>query len=130
MRFGLFTALAAAQIAAVVIEPPTPPVPTIGPEDGAPPRRLRLTRETRALARKVGILFDGQQRSDVLAYDADDGWIEIQNHEGRLFGPVEPYWRHPPTVEPPRVPELQASTEARAEAKRARKAAKRLGRAA
>ncbi|MEI9428699.1 hypothetical protein [Mesorhizobium sp. Cs1299R1N3] len=95
----------------------------------AAPRRYRLTRENFSTARTIGILFNGVPRNDVIAYDADEGWIETQSNRGRQNGRVEPYWRKfEETIERPQVDPVGRIN--RAEAKRARKAAKIAGRVA
>ncbi|MER9652505.1 hypothetical protein NKJ26_03170 [Mesorhizobium sp. M0152] len=120
---------AATMGAAFAREPSNRLAVTFGPDrTEAPPRRFRLTRDNFHLGRTIGILFDGVPRRDVLAYDADEGWIETERHNSRLNGRVEPYWRKfEETFERHQV-DPQARID-RAEAKRARKAAKIVGRA-
>jgi hypothetical protein len=80
-------------------------------------------------AQKLEVWLNGARRpNDVIAYSVPEGWVKLQG--GTLLrGKVEPRWRPPPA---PRVaaphgsPEVQTSAQAAAEAKRARRAAKRL----
>jgi len=102
---------------------PIPEESGVAPQpDGPLPAAFRLTRESRKLARRIGVEFNGVRRNDVYAYDVEEGWIEIADGV-RLQGFVEPYWRTfaEPVYRPPADP---APIIAAAEAKRARKAAK------
>lgn len=86
---------------------------------------------------RLGIRFNGQERpSDVIEYCRSEGWIRIKTATRvdkrilteKLFGEVEPYWRRPaPAPVAPRI-HVAAGTGVweKAEAKRKRKAAKRV----
>lgn len=91
---------------------------------------------------RVGVRFNGEERDDVHEYNVTAGWITVRerNEAGKyritqsgsyaltvLHGTVEPYWKRPPVEEPIRHV-IEHNDDAHinaAEAKRARRAAKR-----
>lgn len=115
---GIAIAIAAAAVLVIQAEPVAV---------DRPPRRIRLSRDNGHICKLIGIRFNGGIRpGDVIAYDMDEGWIET-NRGKVLRGNVEPFWR-PVEQRPPEPPSIDRQAEAisAADAKRARKAAKRL----
>lgn len=131
-------ALSAMAAVALSMSPPRPerPVTTSTVDPNAPPRRLRLSDSTRDICKRVGVRFNGTAMpGNVYAYDVDEDWIEMKDGR-RLRGIVEPYWREqekpivshvdpPPSMSDPPVV-VNVDRLSAAEAKRARKAAKRM----
>lgn len=62
----------------------------------AVPQKFSLDRKNLALARRIGVRFDGMDcGSSVLSYDAPRGVITMLRGKDKvtLTGLVEPYWR-------------------------------------
>ena len=75
-----------------------------------PPDRLAVDEDSKfydaeALARGVGVRFNGNERMDVEEYSVSEGWVRVQAGKARdrrgnpmtlkLRGSVEPYWLQP-----------------------------------
>lgn len=60
------------------------------------PQKLRLTPQTKALCKRIGVLIDGlDQGTSILSYNVAEGWALTS--DGRIIkGNIEPYWRSPP----------------------------------
>lgn len=84
---------------------------TSQPAAGAPPDRLSVDADSPhydedALARDVGVRFNGQEKTNVEEYCVSEGWIRVAagktlDRRGKpltmkLSGVVEPYYRSPP----------------------------------
>lgn len=104
--------------------PPLSPVGTAPAAADHPPVRLRLSPKTRSICKRIGIRFNGEVRTDVFAYDVEAGWIETRDGD-RFEGTVDPYWRGFAVARPVQSLEARDAAIAAAEAKRARKAARR-----
>jgi hypothetical protein len=79
-----------------------------------PPDRLSLDPRSdyfdeSLLSRGVGIKFNGQEKTNVIEYSVDEGWIRVSAGRSRdrygqpmtikLNGMVEPYFENPPQDE-------------------------------
>lgn len=127
-RLGLSLALAAALPAVALVS-----TPDLHSSD-EPPRRLRMTPDNRDFCARIGIVFKGRVRTDVVAYDVDAGWIETLRG-ATLSGTVAPYWRGAASAASHIGPAPQSADSRQraletAREKRARKAAKRAERSA
>lgn len=59
------------------------------------PHRFKLTASNAALAKKIGVIFDGCYRYDVMAYDLEAQTIVVRKGKEleTLKGQLEVYWR-------------------------------------
>lgn len=57
------------------------------------PQKLTMIPQNIALCKRIGIIFDGKYRDDVLAYDLKEQTIRIRGQSELLKGKVEAYWR-------------------------------------
>lgn len=63
-----------------------------------PPRRLSSDAnhpDFHPCYSRVGIMFNGAERNDVIRYDLDHGliWLNRESGNKQMWGEIEPYWR-------------------------------------